>query len=250
MEHGQIIGEHSGRVNDWLETAAKSSERFAIVYHGDCDGVVSGALFDYIFRETLHKSDIHHIAVRTEQYDFAHVLEALERLRPDITVFLDLSIQNHPDKLGRMADLTNKGVLIYDHHSQQNDRVPENTLYLNPSITPDGYDEEAPPPCFFAAKLAELRGKRDFDWVAAIGLIGESAVDRFLDLFTKISNQFPDLCPSGEIRSASQVQRSKFRTISYAVGSAFWGPPGAYEQSAFDALTGMVDRYSPQSFLE
>lgn len=250
MEHGQIISEHSGRVNDWLEATAKSAERFAIVYHGDCDGAVSGALFDYIFRETLHKSDIHHIAVRTEQYDFAHVLEALERLHPDITVFLDLSIQNHPAKLSRMADLTNKGVLIYDHHSQQNDRVPENTLYLNPSITPDGYDEEAPPPCYFAAKLAELRGKRDFDWVAAIGLIGESAVDRFLELFTKISNQFPELCPSGEIRSASQVQRSKFRTISYAVGSAFWGPPGEYEQSAFGALAGMISRYSPQSFFD
>jgi single-stranded DNA-specific DHH superfamily exonuclease len=250
MKQMQVIDEHCRKVNDWLDSVARPASRFAIVYHGDCDGVVSGALFDYIFRETMHKADIRHIPVRTEQYDFVHVLEEFDRLRPDITVFLDLSIQNLPDKLNRMAGMTNRGILIYDHHSQQNDRVPENTLYLNPSITPDGYDENAPPPCYFSAKLAESRSKQDFDWVAAVGLIGESAVDRFLDLFTKISQQFPELCPAGGIHSASQVQRSKFRTISYAVGSAFWGPPGQYEQAAFDALTGMIDRYSPQSFFE
>ncbi len=250
MEQLRVIDEHIGKVTDWLEATARSAESSAIVYHGDCDGVVSGALFDYIFREAMHKSDIHHIAVRTEQYDFAHVLEQLERLRPDITVFLDLSIQNHPDKLERFAELTQHGVLIYDHHSQQNDRVPENTLYLNPSITPDGYDENAPPPCYFAAKLAEARCKQDFDWVAAVGLIGESAVDRYIELFAKVSRQFPELCPAGEIHGASQVQRSKLRTISYAIGSAFWGPPGKYEQTAFDVLTGMITRYSPKSFFD
>jgi single-stranded DNA-specific DHH superfamily exonuclease len=250
MDAMGVISEHIQKAGGWFEDVAKPARKCLIVYHGDCDGVVSAALFDYILREALHKSDIHHTSVRSEQYDFAHVLDEIERLRPDITVFLDLSIQNHPDKLSRFSELTQRGVLIYDHHNQQNDIMPDNTLYLNPSITPDGYDENAPPPCYFAARLAEARCKKDFDWVAAIGLIGESAVDRYIDLFTKVSRQFPELCPSGEIHGASQVQRSKLRTISYAIGSAFWGPPGQYEQTAFETLTGMVDRYSPQSFFD
>ncbi len=250
MKRTRIIDDHIGRVTAWLDANARSAAQSIIVYHGDCDGVVSAALFDHILRETLDQSDIRHIAVRTEEYDFTHVMDALERLRPEITIFLDLSIQNHPEKLDRFGEFSSGGILIYDHHSQRNDRVPENTLYLNPSVTPGGYDEDAPPPCYFAARLAEARCKQDFDWVAAIGLIGESAVDRYIDLFTKVSRQFPELCPDGEIRGASQVQRSKLRTISYAIGSAFWGPQGQYERAAFNVLAGMIARYSPQSFFD
>jgi len=245
-----IVDRHIDKVNGWLDANARPPGRVVIVYHGDCDGVVSAAMFDHLLRETLHQSDIHYIPVRTEQYDFAHVLDAVERLLPDITIFLDLSIQNHPDKLARIAESTRRGVLIYDHHTQQNDIVPDNTLYLNPSVTPEGYDEDAPPPCYFSAKLAGSRGKKDFDWVAAIGLIGESAVERYLDLFTKVSRQFPELCPDGVIHSAPQVQKSKLRTISYAIGSAFWGPPGGYEQAAFDVLAKMIAGYLPQSFFD
>jgi len=245
-----IIKEQMKRVGEWLDSLPEKADRVAIVYHGDCDGVVSAALFDFIFRESMGKSDIRYFPVRTEQYDFAHVLSALERLRPHMTVFLDLSIQNHPDRLETMADHTKHGVLIYDHHTEYNNRVPENTLYLNSSVTPEGHDENSPPPCLFSARLAEKLTGSDFDWAAAIGLIAESAVDRYLPLFQKVGEQFPEMCPVGGIQVPAHVQRSRFREISYAVGSAFWGPVGEYEQTAFNALAGMIQDYSPQSFFD
>ncbi len=243
-----ITAQHVRRVQKWIEALSGASRRFAIVYHGDCDGAVSGALFDFIFRNVVDRPDIHHIAVRTEQYDFAQALAALESIRPDATVFLDLSIQNHPDKLKRASDATGKAVLVYDHHNQTNDTVPENTLYLNSSVTPQGHDEDSAPPCYFSAQLAERLIGTDYNWAAAIGLIGESAVERFMPLFRKLSGQFPELCPTGGITTPTHVQKSRFREISYAIGSAYWGPEGEYEQTAFDVLSGMIADYSPQSF--
>lgn len=245
-----IVQQHVEQVGTWLDNLPSNAKRVAIVYHGDCDGVVSAAMFELIFRDKMDKPDIHFYSVRTEQYDFGHVISALERLRPHVTVFLDLSIQNHPDRLATMAGYTKHGVLIYDHHTEYNNRVPENTLYLNSGVTPEGHTEESPPPCLFSARLAEKLVGSDFDWVAAIGLIAESAVDRYLALFQKVGEQFPDLCPVSGIKCAAHVQRSKFREISYAVGSAFWGPVGEYEETAFNAVAGMIEKYSPQSFFD
>jgi single-stranded DNA-specific DHH superfamily exonuclease len=245
-----IVQKHVQQVGEWLDRLPDTVNRLAIIYHGDCDGVISAAMFNFIFREHMGKSDIHCIPVRTEQYDFAHVMSALEQLRPHATVFLDLSVQNHPDKLHTMADCTKHGLLIYDHHTEYNNRVPENTLYLNSGVTPEGHDENSPPPCLFSAKLAQQFTGSDFDWAAAIGLIAESAVDRYMPLFQKLGDQFPELCPVSGIQAPVHVQRSKFREISYAVGSAFWGPVGEYEQTAFEALTGMIEKYSPQSFFD
>ena len=248
--YADVVTRHIAQVDEWLRRIPDKAGSFAIVYHGDCDGVVSGTLFDYILRLTMGKTGVHHIPVRTEQYDLAHVLAALNNIRPDATIFLDLSVQNLPDKLQQAADATGHSLLIYDHHTQYNDVLPARTLYLNPSVTPDGHDENSPPPCYFAAQLAEKRTGINYDWAAAVGLIAESAVDRFLPLFQTLSQKFPALCPIGGIVSSADVQRSKFREISYAVGSAYWATPGQFEPIAFRTLARMIEVGSPASFFD
>ena len=250
MVNPDIITDHVGRVSAWLDTLGDTRRAFAVVYHGDCDGVISAALFDHILHLMPCRPTIRHVPVRTEQYDFEASLAQLENLLPDVTIFLDLSIQNHPEKLLRAAAATAGGILVYDHHSQFTDRVPERTLYLNPSITPTGYDEESPPPCFFAARLAQRRTGNDFDWAACIGLIAESAVEQFLPLFRKLPSQFPGLFPGNALDSARDVSASRLKEISYAIGSAFWAEPGAYEHRALRLLSEMILAGSPRLFFD
>jgi len=238
------------RVKTWLEEIKDGAGRFVIVFHGDCDGLVSAVLFDYILRQHLGKTDIEYIPVRTEQYDFEHVREAVEEWQPDVTVFLDLSIQNHRRMLKELAGFTRHAVLIYDHHSQENSDVPDNTLYLNPSITPDGFDDNSPPPCLFAAALARDLTGGDYDWAAAIGLIAESSVATFLPIFKKIQEQYPELCRGDKIETGEEVYNWRFKMITYALAAAFWGPPGEYEDLAFEVLSEMVDQNRPQFFFD
>lgn len=245
-----LIIKHIYQVNDWLDGLQNSTRRFALIYHGDCDGVISAVMFDYILRETMAKTDIVLIPVRTEQYDFEQALNVIEETQPDATVFLDLSIQNHPEKLRRADAATKQAVLIYDHHSQYHSDVPARVLYLNPSITPDGYDENSPPPCLFAARLAKDRIGRDFDWIACIGLIAESAVDRYLPLFQKLPERFPSLFSAKGIATPEDVYDCRFKDITYAISAAFWGPPGEYEQTAFDVMSKMARAESPQAFFD
>jgi len=243
-----LIEDHIQQVNLWLETLMSTADRFALIFHGDCDGVISAVMFDYILRETMAKTDIVLIPLRTEQYDFEQALNTIEETRPDASVFLDLSIQNHPEKLIRAANATKQAILIYDHHSQYSSDIPDKVLYLNPSITPNGYDDNSPPPCLFAARLAQNRIGRDFDWIACVGLIAEAAVDRYLPAFKKVAQQNPDLCPARGIVTPEDVYNCKLKDITYAVSAAFWGPPGMYEQMTFDILAQMVKDEAPQSF--
>jgi single-stranded DNA-specific DHH superfamily exonuclease len=244
----KALEKHTNRVNNWLADLPEAADKFAIVYHGDCDGVVSAALFDYILRESLAKSNIIHIPVRTENYDFEQALSRIDQFHPDVTIFLDLSIQNHPDKLKKASDATRSALLIYDHHSQYNSEVPANTLYLNPSVTPEGYDENSPPPCLFTARLAHIRFGIDFDWAAGIGLIAESAVDHFMPLFQKLPDQFPGLCPGTRIKSPDDVYECKLKSITYSIAAAFWARPGEFEQMAFDQISRMIKENTPLVF--
>jgi single-stranded DNA-specific DHH superfamily exonuclease len=245
-----VIADHVARVDAWLESLRGQAERFAIVYHGDCDGAVSAALFEHLLWETMDVADVRTLWVRTEQYDFEEALAALRKYAPDATIFLDLSIQNHPHKLRRVAEHTRLGTLVYDHHRQEDCLLPDQTLYLNPSITPEGHTEDSAPPCLFAARLAQRRIGRDFDWAACIGLIAEAGVERFLPLFRKLPQQFPRLFSARRIHSPEDVHTSKIRDITYAIGSAFWAEPGGYEASAYNVLTRMVTAYSLEPFFD
>lgn len=246
----EILADHVEQVAAWLDALPDTAVRFGIVYHGDCDGVISAALFDHVLKRTREDTEIHSIPVRTEQYDFVDALLRLSRHGPDAAIFLDLSIQNHLDKLQRAAEIASAGVLVYDHHSQDNDRVPANTLYLNPSITPEGESDTSPPPCLLAARLAEACTGTDFDWAACIGLIAESAVESFLPIFQKLPRQFPVLFPVRDITGPEDVYSCRLRDISYAVGSAFWAEPDRYEHLAFEILSRMILLNSPQAFFD
>src|SRR5207237_1212569 len=104
----------------------------------------SAALVGF-FIERQFQLAVRYISVRTEEFDFEDALVSLELLQPDITVFLDLSIEDYPKKLARAAGATRLQMLVYDHHSQSHNGLPANTTYLNPSVTPSGFDPQSPP---------------------------------------------------------------------------------------------------------
>lgn len=246
--NNKIIDDHISKFEAVLAAVPKTTQRFAIVYHGDCDGVVSAALLGFLLKKTSATARVTFIPVRTEQFDFLEALDQLDNINPDFTFFLDLSIQDYPEKFQFAVSATKNLTIVYDHHSQTQTTVPQNVLYLNPSITPNGFDNESPPPCFFAAKLCQKVLGQDFDWVAGIGLIAESSVEHFLPLFQELPKKFPDLFGSRSVYTPDDVQNSKLKDITYSLGAAFWGPVGEFEHLALDALSRMIQENSPNIF--
>src|SRR5262245_7456881 len=99
----EIIEKHVLEVSRLLESFRNSADRFFIGYHGDCDGLVSAVLFGQAVEEYLNKSDLVFVPVRTEEFDFVNLISAVKAARPDVTVVLDLSIQDYPERLEAVA---------------------------------------------------------------------------------------------------------------------------------------------------
>lgn len=150
--NNKIIEHHVAILEPILVASTKANQKVAIIYHGDCDGVVSAGLVGFLLKKVFTTPHVSFISVRTEQFDFSEALEKLESTNPDFTFFLDLSIQDYPEKLQRAVSATSGLTIIYDHHSQTQISIPDKVLYLNPSITTDGIDTASPPPCFFCSK--------------------------------------------------------------------------------------------------
>ena len=203
--HYAIIEQHVAEMHRLLDSLCQNDRTCAIAYHGDCDGVVSATLLAFTLRRHFGVETITLLPVRTEEFDFLDVISKLKTIKPDITFFMDLSIQDYPKRLEEAASATRLRTIIYDHHSQHQTSIPSKTEYYNPSITPAGHDPQSPPPCFFAARLCSTLLQSDFDWFSCIGLIGEGATERFLALFRQSAHRFPRLFPNGQPTSVKEV---------------------------------------------
>jgi single-stranded DNA-specific DHH superfamily exonuclease len=100
------------------------------------------------------------------------------------------------------------------------------------------------------ARLVQRLSGKDFDWLACVGLIAESAADRYGLLFQRAYERFPELCSSRNKRSPEESCNDNIKNITYTVAAAFWAPPGEYERHAFGLLSRLVRQYSPRAFFD
>ena len=137
------------RADPWLTNAARSLHEFvaevpagtlAIVLHGDMDGVVSAGAVAAAIHRLQPGRRVAFKVVGTDEYDFADLDDWVASAHPVATIFLDLSIANHPAELARTARQSPHGCFVYDHHAL-NDRgfePPSGVLYRNPHVN-DGH---------------------------------------------------------------------------------------------------------------
>lgn len=238
-----LIDKHIDQTIDFFNKIKNDINRVVVFYHGDCDGLISGNLFEFLLDGYYKISDIFCRSIRTEEFDFVEAYEYARNIGPDLCIFLDLSIQDYPEKLKNFSEISSLGIYIYDHHSQRQNSLPENVIYLNPSITNEGFDPKSPPPCYFAAKLCSKLMDRDYSWVATFGLLTEGMYDQCIDLFNYAKSIFPKLGQRVSSPSLSHEYDNGFQFISYTLGSAFHVKRGEEENAAFRLCKSIISSY-------
>jgi hypothetical protein len=248
-----MIQDHVDRTLGLLRGISSTPRgRALLVYHGDCDGCASAALFGLSLRKLCPAWHIEYRSVRTEQFDFQSALTEIEHIKPELLVFLDLSIQDYPEKLGQAAAAASRATIVYDHHSIRSEPPAADLLYLNPSLAPSGeYIHPSPPPCFFAYDLLRRISGIDAFYVAALGIYSDRLADHFPEIFAQVSRSAPEILPAKPGMSPSEyIAESRFQECAHAIQAAFWGPPDVHEQQALAVLQDLASGKSPGSFFD
>jgi single-stranded DNA-specific DHH superfamily exonuclease len=156
----------------------KESNRIVLAFHLDTDGCSSGALIFKLLKK-YKKSPILSIPCTPTLPD--NVIKKIKDCFPDLIIFVDLSIDQHRDNVLDLAEGTR--IAIIDHHQIQNDMNQTNIIHLNSMTKTDTYY-----PC--AKYIYDLFELGDFDWLAAVGVIGDSGIPEWKDFITKVMKKY------------------------------------------------------------
>lgn len=166
----------------------KPTDRVAVIHHEDCDGICSG----HICVESLVRLG-HKVVLAEGRAANALNFSLVRKLgKKEVTkaIFVDLAFDQYPEvaeKLGEFCD-----IIIIDHHKIYNDiQTAHVTTIKHTHLDIKVY--------YPASKLAydlfsEVADIKDLDWVAAVGLVGDSGYHgskKFVNNVMKKYNIFP-----------------------------------------------------------
>lgn len=167
----------------------KESDRIVLIYHFDTDGCSSGALI-YKLLQKYEKTPILALPCTPTLPD--NVVKKIKNVLPDLVVFVDLSIDQHKEKVLDLSE--DRRLVIIDHHQIQNDMNRSNIIHLNSMFTSDKYT-----PC--AKYIFDLFELEDFDWIAAAGVVGDSGVSEWKEFVEDVMRKY-DLGSSENVRES------------------------------------------------
>ncbi|HBG81857.1 TPA: hypothetical protein DDW69_03370 [candidate division CPR2 bacterium] len=147
-----------------LQTVLNEKKRIAIGFHPDVDGVVSMAMVV----KSLEKKDFLLLAVNSPKRDFTKSQSTeINKFKPDLVINIDY----HPNNKEQFVKLSKiYEILTIDHHllSKERKNWPGEVM-INPELLEKDSSK------FSCSKVVfDLLGIKDFRWLAAIGLIGDS----------------------------------------------------------------------------
>jgi len=195
-------------------------QTIALIYHSDIDGLIGAA---YIY-ETLKKRSLDNQiilnSVSTEDYDFEDLVDWFTMVRPDVAIFSDISIENHPKALTSIASKVNDIIFIYDHHIILYDFANEAKIILaNPTPTQE-ISKSSPKPTFLFAREIALAEKLAFpNWLLLLAIFSEG-VETFFKDESKVllSELFPSI-KSGNLRDG--FNQTHLKSIGGLVRAGF-----------------------------
>ena len=154
----------------------KSDDKTCIVYHADSDGVSSAVIIAKLIK-TQTQNGINHMYYWDNISRLGGLLNEIKLNMPDKLIFLDISA----DQLkGIKRFEQHSDILIIDHHKLYRDVNSIKTILIKPQMI----DPKARPEGYCCSKLCydlgnELADMNDLDWVAAIGILGDSCYDHW-----------------------------------------------------------------------
>jgi len=166
----------------------KPTDRVAVIHHTDCDGMCSGFIVaEALARLGTEPALVQSLSARAMNSSFARKLKHNNITK---TITVDLGLDQVPKVIEQISDFSD--VLIIDHHKLYNDVQTEHVTTIK--HTHLGIKNYYP-----ASKLAydlfsEITDIKDMDWVAAVGLVGDSGFPgnkRFVHGVMKKYNIFP-----------------------------------------------------------
>lgn len=146
------------------------SDRVAVIFHNDCDGICSGFIASESLTKLGHAPKLV-LATSAASALSMRLVKKLQRERITKTISLDLALDQVSEVVAEIASFSD--LLIIDHHPLYKDIQTEKvtTIKSNPHLKIKRYF----PASIMAFNLfSELVNIKNLDWVAACGIIGDS----------------------------------------------------------------------------
>jgi len=189
------------RWNDFLSQAAPN-DTFAIVHHGDLDGVIGGAYASAFLKKHFEGAKPAIYWVGTEEYDFTDLRKWVKETAPVHCLIFDISIVNNPDALETIAASVSGKVFIFDHHliNSSVGALPANVVLANPTPAPLPKNVKPVPTFMFALKLAQKKGLHFPDWLAVLVMFTEGVDSFFPREIEALASTVPEMSAHGDLR--------------------------------------------------
>ncbi len=169
----------------------KKNDKVLIIYHPDPDGVCSAVLFIKAL-EKRHPNTIHvlnqgpHVTITDE------TLKMVKGKKYNKVIIVDLNVENDVEAVRKLASLCD-GVLIVDHHVSTGllKREEGNITYINSCHLGFANGDKYPASKLSYDILKEWNKDMErWDWVAAIGVVGDSADDFWFDFIRDVCGKW------------------------------------------------------------
>lgn len=168
------------KIKSWI----KNAKKICLIHHIDTDGICSGFLIAKAIE--LMNGDIPYLFSYTSGSIQKKVYDKLVREKFDLVIVTDIAVDSDPKYVKLLSDAAK--VILFDHHELTNDLNSKRILHFSTKMETGKYY-----PCSFYVYniFSEFMDLSKYDWVAAIGLIGDygaSKYPKFMDSVLKKYN--------------------------------------------------------------
>ena len=157
----------------------------AVLHHTDPDGVCSGVIMaKFVEKKRGKKIDLHINQKSNEIPIVDKTVEILRQNKVNKLIITDLCVDQAPENVKKIGEFAE--ILVLDHHKIYNDLNSEKTIFIKPQMVSEEKPGSYPASkfCFdLASNIAEMK---DDDWIAAIGVIGDSAFNAWKDFLGEV----------------------------------------------------------------
>jgi len=162
-----------------------TSNRIAVVHDTDPDGMSAAVLLKKGLQRINRSATIFIPKHRGERSVPDEMLDEFTQHNIDTIIFLDIAAETYPDA----QELDSYKVLVLDHHPSKED-IPPNFTIVKPDMLQDHLKNYQ----FCTADLvytlfSEFVDMSDLDWIAAVGIIGDSCYIHRKDFVDKVLKQ-------------------------------------------------------------
>jgi len=196
------------RFKEFISSITKE-DIVAVLHHTDPDGVCSGVIAAKLVEKIRGKK----IDLRLNQRAGAipvteSSLEILKQNNITKLIITDLCVDQETSNLKEIEKFAE--ILVIDHHKIYEDINSEKTVFIKPDFISEKKSSAYPASKFCFDLASEITDMSDFDWIAAVGLIGDCAFLTWVSFIDKVLAKYdmakdPDIFQTDLGKGASLI---------------------------------------------